>query len=467
LLAPKLAFVDVETTGANPVVDRITEIAVLRVENGEVLERWSSLVNPGMPIPANIQALVGITDEMVAAAPVFAELVDRVGSLFAGCIFVAHNARFDYGFIKNEFQRIGQDFDAPVMCTVKLSRALFPQHHRHGLDALIERHGLTCTARHRAMGDTEALLQFAQIVSEKFEPATLALAIVKAMKAPNRPAGLPEGVLEGLPEGPGVYIFYDEHDQPILIGKSVSLRSRVMGYFSTEHRNGKEAKITQQVRRVEWQLAAGELGATLLESRLVKHLKPVGNRHPGAAEAVFAYRYEPARKRGPVLLREGLDGRDPADWAGVYGSFRSKKEADNTLRQLAAVYKLCPRRIGIEPWGEGACQAHQMKRCAGVCAGKEDPAEHDARLLKVLESLRLKRWPWDGPVTIREHHAGTGRSEIHVFDRWCLLGSVADEAALAQLLAAPPSRAFDLDTCRILVRWLDAPTAGTTVTPLA
>lgn len=467
MLAPKLAFIDVETTGANPVVDRITEIAVLRVENGELVERWSSLVNPGMPIPANIQTLVGITDDMVADAPAFAELADRVRALFTGCIFVAHNARFDYGFIKNEFQRIGQDFDAPVMCTVKLSRALFPQHHRHGLDALIERHGLTCTARHRAMGDTEALLQFAQIVSDKFEQDTLDMAIVKAMKAPSRPAGLPEGVLEGLPEGPGVYLFYDEHDQPILIGKSVSLRSRVMGYFSTEHRNGKEAKITQQVRRVDWQVTAGELGATLLESGLVKSLKPVGNRHPGAAEAVFGFRYEPARKRGPVLLREALDGGDPADWAGVYGSFRSKKEADNTLRQLAALYKLCPRRIGIEPWGEGACQAHLMKRCAGVCAGKEELAEHDARLLKVLESLRLKRWPWDGPVAIHEDHAGTGRSEIHFFDRWCLLGSAPDEAALAQLLAAPPARAFDLDTYRILVRWLDAPTAGATVTPLA
>ena len=466
MLAPKLAFIDVETTGANPVVDRITEIAILRVEDGELVERWSSLVNPGRPIPPNIQSLVGISDAMVADAPAFSELADGIRALFDGCIFVAHNARFDYGFIKNEFSRIGEKFDAPVLCTVKLSRALFPQHHRHGLDALIERHGLVCTARHRAMGDTEALHQFAGLIAGQFERDVLDTAIVKAMKAPSRPAGLPEGVLEGLPEGPGVYLFYGENDLPIYIGKSVSLRSRVMGHFSSDHRSGKEAKLAQQVRRVEWQQTAGELGALLLEARLVKEKKPTENRQLRETDAVFGLRYDPAKRRGPVLVRELLNGSDPGSWEVVYGSFRTKKEADNALRELAILYKLCPRRIGIEPWGDGACLAHQMKRCAGVCAGKEDHAAHDERLLKVLESLRIRRWPWAGPVAIREHHAESGRSAVHLVDRWCLLGSVTDESELAGLLEAPPARVFELDTYRILLRWLDTPAGRSVVTPL-
>ena len=466
MLAPKLAFVDVETTGANPVVDRITEIAILRVEDGELVERWSSLVNPGRPIPPNIQSLVGISDAMVADAPAFSELADGIRALFDACVFVAHNARFDYGFIKNEFSRIGETFDAPVLCTVKLSRALFPQHHRHGLDALIERHGLVCTARHRAMGDTEALHQFAGLIAGQFERDVLDTAIVKAMKAPSRPAGLPEGVLEGLPEGPGVYLFYGENDLPLYIGKSVSLRSRVMGHFSSDHRSGKEAKLAQQVRRVEWQQTAGELGALLLEARLVKEKKPTENRQLRETDAVFGLRYDPARKRGPVLVRELLNGSDPGSWEVVYGSFRTKKEADNALRELAILYKLCPRRIGIEPWGDGACLAHQMKRCAGVCAGKEDHAAHDERLLKVLESLRIRRWPWPGPVAIREHHAESGRSAVHLVDRWCLLGSVTDESELAGLLEAPPARVFELNTYRILLRWLDTPAGRSAVTPL-
>jgi len=448
------------------VVDRVTEIAILRVEDGELVERWSSLVNPGRPIPQNIQSLVGISDAMVADAPAFSELADGIRALFDGCVFVAHNARFDYGFIKNEFSRIGEKFDAPVLCTVKLSRALFPLHHRHGLDALIERHGLVCTARHRAMGDTEALHQFAGIIASQFERDVLDTAIVKAMKAPSRPAGLPEGVLEGLPEGPGVYLFYGENDLPIYIGKSVSLRSRVMGHFSSDHRSGKEAKLSQQVRRVEWQQTAGELGALLLEARLVKEKKPTENRQLRETDAVFGLRYDPARKRGPVLVRELLNGGDPADWEVLYGSFRTKKEADNALRELATLYKLCPRRIGIEPWGDGACLAHQMKRCAGVCAGKEDHAAHDERLLKVLESLRIRRWPWAGPVAIREHHAESGRSAVHMVDHWCLLGSVTDESELGSLLETPPARVFELDTYRILLRWLDTPAGRSAVTPL-
>ncbi len=438
-------------------VDRITEIAVLRVVDGELVERWSSLVNPGIPIPGNIQSLVGITDEMVAGAPAFPALAAELRRLLDDCVFVAHNARFDYGFIKNEFQRIGEGFEAPVLCTVKLSRALYPQHHKHGLDALISRHGLTCSARHRAMGDTEALFQFAEIVAGNFERSVLDAAIVKAMKAPSRPAGLPEGVLEGIPEAPGVYVFHGANDLPVYVGRAASLRSRVMSHFSSERRNSKEAKIARNVQRVEWQVTAGELGALILEARLLRQLKPAENRQLRDAEGVFGLRYEPARKRGPVLLRESLNGVDPLAGTALYGAFRSKKEADAALREFAGLYRLCPRRLGTEPWSDGPCLAHLAKRCAGVCAGKESPAEHDQRLLKVLESLRLKRWPWNGPVTVREAHPESGRVAFHLLDGWCLLGTVDDESALVALSSTPPPRAFDLDIYRILLRWLETP----------
>lgn len=466
MLVPKLAFIDVETTGANPVTDRVTEIAILRVENGELVERWSSLVNPGIPIPANIQDFTGITDAMVAEAPPYAVVADQVRALLADCVFAAHNARFDYGFLKNEFQRIGQAFDAPVLCTVKLSRALFPQHHRHGLDALIERHGLICTARHRAMGDTEALHQFVDLVAGQFERRVLDMAIAKAMRAPNRPAGLPEGVLEGLPEGPGVYLFYGENDLPLYVGRSVSLRSRVMGHFSGEPRKGREAKIAEQVRRVDWRVTAGELGAQLLESQLLRQLKPAENRLPADTDAVFGLRYDATRPRGAVLSRAPLNGADPRAWGEVYGTFRARKEADNALRELATLYKLCPRRIGTEAWADGACLAHAARRCAGVCAGKESAAEHDQRLLKVLESLRLKRWPWAGPVAVHERHPDTGREAWYLLDRWCLLGSADDEATLQALRATAPAARFDVDIYRILQRWLDSPAGKAAVTPL-
>lgn len=464
-LPESLAFIDVETTGANPVVDRVTEIAVIRVEAGQVVERWESLVNPGIPIPLTIQRFTGITDAMVAVAPAFPAVMESLQALLDGCVFVAHNARFDYGFIKNEFQRAGLDFNAPVLCTVKLSRALYPEYHRHGLDALIDRHGLICNARHRAMGDTEVLWAFARLVTERFPGETLARAVDRAMKRPARPAGLPEGAVEGLPDGPGVYLFYGDNTLPLYIGKSVSLRARVLDHFAADHKNGKEAMLAQQVRRVEWIATAGELGALLQEGALVKALQPIHNRMLRSTEEVFALRLRPNRKRSPIFERVPISGTDPAGWEDLFGAFRTRREADNLLRELAHLYLLCPRRLGLEPGGSGACLAHQMKRCAGVCAGKERPEEHDARLAGALAGSRLKAWPWAGRVVVAEAHPGSGLHQWHLLDRWCHLGTADSPAALAELVDRRPPRAFELDTYRTLARWLDSPARRALVQP--
>lgn len=450
-------LVDVETTGANPVTDRITEIAMVRVEAGEVVARWESLVNPQTHIPALIQRLIGITDEMVATAPVFVELAERVRALADGAVFVAHNARFDYGFICNAFTRIGEVFDAPVLCTVKLSRALYPDHHRHGLDALIERHGFSCDARHRAMGDTEVLWQFMRTVRDGFADEVLAKACERAMKLPPRPAGLPAGVLEGLPDAAGVYCFFGENDLPLYVGKSASLRARVMEHFGAAGRKGKEADLARQVRRVDWQETAGELAALLLEAELVKRDRPVHNRMQRASGTAFALQFSADRKRPPLFKRVLIDGSDPATWGALYGLFRERKEADALMREMAAAYRLCPRRLGLEPGGKGACMAHQMKRCAGVCAGAESLASHDERLLGALAAVRLKPWPWEGAVVVVEHAAHSGRTAFHLIDHWCHLGSADAAATFDALLAAPPPRRFDLDTCRMLQRWLAVP----------
>lgn len=464
-LPDPLVLIDVETTGANPLRDRVTEIAVLRIERGEVVERWETLVNPECPIPPLIQRLVGITDAMVAAAPTFAAIADEVRSRLGGAVFVAHNARFDYGFIRSEFARIDRSFDAPVLCTVKLSRALYPEHHRHGLDALIERHGFTCGARHRAMGDTEVLWQFARLVTDSFAPEVLARAVERAMKRPARVAELPEGVLEGLPESPGLYYLYGDNDQLLYLGRSACLRARVMEHFAPGVK-GKDAELAQRVRRVDWEESAGDLTATLREAELLRGRCPQYNRAAGSAE-VFGLQYVPGRRRPPILQRVPLSGSDPATWGDVHGTFRTKQEADNLLRELAQAYQLCPKRLGLEGGREGACSAHAAKRCAGVCAGKESNAAHDQRLLGALGAVKLRPWPWTGSMVVAERCVHSGSEAWHVFDRWCLLGSADSVAALEALCADLPPRRFDLDIYRILVRWLAADGNRDRVKPLA
>nr|WP_246265671.1 exonuclease domain-containing protein [Aromatoleum diolicum] len=460
-----LVLIDVETTGANPVRDRVTEIAVLRIERGEIVERWESLVNPECPIPSLIQRLIGITDEMVAGAPTFANVADEVRARLGSAVFVAHNARFDYGFIRSEFTRIGQSFDAPVLCTVKLSRALYPEHHRHGLDALIARHSFTCDARHRAMGDTEVLWQFARLVTDVFPADVLARAVERAMKQPVRPAELPVGVLEGLPEAPGVYFLYGDNDQLLYIGRSASLRARVTEHFSPSVK-GKDADLARRVRRVDWEESAGELTTLLREAELLRSRRPPHNRPASGGDEAFGLQMIPGRKRPPILQRVVLGGSDPAAWGDVHGAFRTRKEADNLLRELAHAYQLCPRRLGLEHGSNGACSAHLAKRCAGVCAGKESITAHDERLLGALGAVRLRAWPWPGAVVVTERCAHSGSEAFHLLDRWCHLGSADSPDGLAQLRAKLPSRRFDLDIYRILVRWLAADAHHRAVTPL-
>src|ERR671934_2180511 len=146
LRAAPLAIVDLETTGTRPAADRVTEIGVLEVERFEVVSEWSTLVNPGIALPSEIQALTGITHGMLAQAPRFAELARELHERLAGRVFVAHNARFDYGFLRREFDRAGIKFLAKTLCTVKLARRLYPEQESHTLDSPIDRHGIACYA---------------------------------------------------------------------------------------------------------------------------------------------------------------------------------------------------------------------------------------------------------------------------------------------------------------------------------
>src|SRR5512142_1570890 len=170
---PAFAFVDLETTGTRAGADRITEIGIVRVESGgdgdPRVTEWSSLVDPETPIPPAIQALTGITDAMVAAAPTFSRIAADVLEMLSGCVFVAHNARFDYGFLKHAFARVARTFSARVLCTVRLSRRLYPEADGHSLDALIARHGLTIANRHRALDDARALWSFLQCLYRDLE----------------------------------------------------------------------------------------------------------------------------------------------------------------------------------------------------------------------------------------------------------------------------------------------------------
>jgi len=241
-----LAIVDLETTGTHPARDRVTEIAVLEVNGFELAAEWSTLVNPETGIEPGIQALTGISNEMVAAAPRFAALAAELYERLDGRLLIAHNARFDYGFLRREFERAGLKYLSKTLCTVKLSRRLYPGHARHNLDSLIERHGLACPGRHRALADAEALWQFLQLAAREHGEEIVAVAARQIARQPTLPPHLERAAIDAIPEAPGVYLFYGEGGTPLYVGKSVAMRTRVLAHFSDDIRSQKEMQLAKK-----------------------------------------------------------------------------------------------------------------------------------------------------------------------------------------------------------------------------
>ena len=454
------AFVDLETTGGNAAHHRITEIGIIRVDAGVLVEEWSSLVNPECRIPPGIEAFTGISNEMVEHAPRFRDIAPRVREKLGGAVFVAHNARFDYSFLRSEFRRLGVRFSAKTLCTVKLSRRLFPEHRQHNLDAVMARHGLHCAARHRALGDARVLWDLWGTWCAEVPPPLLAAEVQSLFEATHLPAQLPADLADDLPDGAGVYRFFGEDDALLYIGKSVSLRTRILAHFAADHADSKQHRLARQVRRVDWLETAGELGALLRESNWVKTQHPLHNRRLKQNTDIVTVRL-PENADGRVEFAP-IEAVPPEQLPQAFGLFRSRKDAQRALTEIARSHHLCLKVLGVED-GPGSCVARQLGKCRGACVGGEPGPIHHLRAQLALASLKLKVWPFPGRIALRERGSGGG-VEWHVLDPWAYLGTACSDEELASLAADAARRPFDADVYRILARhfahapkldWLD------------
>lgn len=456
LFPQPVAILDLETTGSNPLRDRITEIGLITLEPDGQMEVWSSLVNPGCPIPPFITQLTGIDNDMVGEAPDFAHLAEALAKRLSGRWLVAHNARFDYGFLRHEFQRVGIAYEAPTLCTVRLSRKLFPQHKHHGLDHLVQRHALHMSARHRALGDTQAVHQFLDIARNSVGPERFDNTVKQLIARPSAPPGLDDALIDAIPEGCGVYQFFSDNDTLLYIGKSSNLRRSVIAHFNAAASDHKARRLSQQVRRVEWQETGSELHALLTQSRLVRALNPVFNRQLRRAREVCAW-YLPADPSAPAKL---VSAEQLAKYQGtLLGPFSQRKAALQALEGLSNAHQLCKVSLGLEkPTRKGSpCRQHQIRQCSGACVGLETAEAHRARVERALGPLRFQTWPYPGPIGLIAPPDEHTPDLIHVFDQWYYLGSAAGIAAAQQMAAQRALGDFDQDTYRILQRWLNGP----------
>ncbi|MEZ5739427.1 MAG: exonuclease domain-containing protein [Burkholderiaceae bacterium] len=470
LIESRLAFVDVETTGASADQGLITEIAIVSVDwpaddcGPPYACSWSSLVNPGRRIPPAIRYLTGISDQMLVDAPSFADLADDILARLDARLFIAHHARFDYGFIKAEMQRAGRAFQARPLCTVRLSRALHPDRSPHTLDALIARHRLPVTERHRALGDAAVLWAFIRRMALDHGAQALTQAAQRLLRRPSLPSHLALDSLDTVPDAPGIYAFFGLNEQPLYIGKSRHIRERVGSHFSADHASARGLRLASEVRRLCWQQTAGEFGALLAEIGAIERLMPAHNRalrrnHKAVLLEIGT--------QAPWLRWHKAGALEPAAMAGLYGPFSSRQAARNRLLAAVREHGLCARVLGLERGQPQApCFGRQLGQCHGACVGHEPVPALIARLHEALAPHRVPGWPADTGLLVMESDPARGQRQAHLFHHWSWLGSAdapgghagepPDACGAAHLAPwAPQPAAIDQRVIQLLRAWVE------------
>jgi len=438
------AFVDVETTGFNPSSDRIIEIALVRYEDGQICDTYETLVNPEIYVSSFIQEMTGIDLPTLQAAPLFAEVAGEILDRLDGAILVAHNVGFDHGFLKAEFRKLNYDFRPSRMCTVQLSRTLFPQHSGHGLDAVISRFGIEVNGRHRALGDTLATIRFFEIARQIAGEDYFSQTLKRLTKTAQLPTNVSAEVIEKLPNTTGVYLLYGENGTLLYVGKSRNIRQRVKDHFYIDDPNS--LKFLREVRDVDYEVTAGEIGALIRESTLIKERVPLFNKRLRRTRRLILAKEAINQGGYKTLVLEDKNEITPEDINRIVGVYRSKNQAKEHFAEITAQLNLCDRYMGLENT-RGTCFGHHLKRCGGACAGKESPAKYNARFDDAFGQYKLKAWPYAGAVAIREYNEEFDLSEVHLLDNWCYLGSAKTEEELVECLGG--EKRFEYDTYKI------------------
>ena len=443
------SFVDVETTGSSIAYGRIIEIGILRMDEGKLVERFQSLVNPQMVIDPFIEKLTGIRQIEVDNAPVFSDIKKTVLKLLSGSIFVAHNVRFDYSFIKNEFKRLGIDFSQKQLCTVKLAKAIYPGYRNYNLDSLIENLNIKCLKRHRAYDDAKVLYYFFLKARKEIDPLKMSQAINSVMKRPSVPLGISEEEIDSLPEETGIYKFIGVENTPLYIGRSINIRERVLAHFSGDLLSDKQMQLGKQVKRIDTITTTGELSALLLELELVREYKPIFNRKLKDKNKMFALVKVITQKGyfsvGTKLLFEiGV-----VDLENVIGIFRSKRKIKDCFYELAPKHNLCYKLLGLEN-PEEFCFAYHLGRCFGACCGKENKLKYNLRFDEAFYHLKIRRWPFSGPIIIKEENM---RSKYFLFDKWCYLGKLRNDSEMKMI--KNKEYIFDYDIYTIIQKYIN------------
>ena len=387
------AIIDIETTGGQPSQDRITEIAIFIHDGHQVVDQYNTLINPERPIPYFITQLTGITDAMVQDAPKFHEVAREIVKFTEDKIFVAHNVRFDYSFLKKEFADLGYTYQRKTLCTVRLSRSLMPGLPSYSLGKLCKSINIDLKMRHRAIGDAEAtavlfdrLLKINQkdITPTEETQKESKKVLSNAVKTSLLPPAITKEQVNALPDAAGVYYFYDSDGQIIYVGKSINIRKRIIQHFNIDYKSNKSIEFKNRIADITYELTGSELVALLYESDQIKKIKPQYNRQQRRSvfsSGIYLYVDENGYKR--LTFDKVNSARIPL--ISLENHFKSK----NFLFHKVEKYNLCQKLSGLYKT-TGACFDYQVHQCKGACLGLEAPEEYNARVDAAIESFSFE-----------------------------------------------------------------------------
>lgn len=374
------AIVDIETTGHT---NKITEISIF-IHNGEqLIDEYTTLVNPECSIPPFITNLTGINNAMVANAPKFFEIAKKVNEITENCIFVAHNVNFDYNIIHKEFKDLGFSWKRKKLCTVRLSRKLIPGLKSYSLGALCTTQNIVIKDRHRAKGDAEATT----ILFEKLLKLDNNQQVFQSFLNPkSRQATLPpllsKKIIDGLSSNTGVYYFKNLKNEIIYVGKANNIKKRVISHFYDKAK--KEVNMCLETSNITFTETGNELIALLLESSEIKRIYPKFNRaQRRSQESIGLFSYEDRNGVKHLAFNKLKLISNPLL------KFYNTTQCREFLEKLCDEFELCPKYCHLQS-NVTSCFHHQIKKCRGVCSEKESVALYNLRVSEAINSIQFQ-----------------------------------------------------------------------------
>jgi len=369
------AIVDIETTGGKFNEEGITEIAIYRHDGHQIVDQFSSLVNPERPIQAFVASLTGINNNMLRQAPKFYEVAKRIVEITDNAVLVAHNAQFDYRILRTEFTRLGYEFERRTICTVELSKKLLPGHASYSLGKLTRALGIPISDRHRAQGDAQATVKLFQLLLDRDHEKNIVEASIRLDPKKQLEPNLLE-LIERAPSETGIYYLRNKEDKLIYIGKSKNIKKRLTQHFTGQDRKSK--KLQLETVDVQVERTGNELVALLKESEEIKLHKPLYNR--SLRRSIFRYQLSHfTDQQGYINLKI-----DPSDRRkNSITTFGTFAQAKSVLFKITEQYELCQKLNGLYQSKE-ACFSYGLNQCNGACIQKEAPETYNQRVQEFI-----------------------------------------------------------------------------------